>query len=414
MKIFLELMPDGEGEWQETRKTFLHNNQHQTIFRHLDITDPRVSGHIKSMNLSSAFIDEATEISEETYFLITGRVRRKNTKRRIIRLASNPAGKDWVWRHFFDPNRKEHLQKNLGISMSTFDNPHLPEDIVASWKATYPKDWYDRYLLGHFSDFSDLVYKEFTEATHTWNSMEGQVFFGGSSLPPPEWPVIVGVDIGSDIDPWSICLVSVAPDGRLFQFDEVYGRNLLIADIADEMHQKLRGNHRPDIAYDYANRQAALELAECDIHGQPAIKEIQPGLFKVAQYFHIDPRLQHPFLDKLGSPRYFIASHCSNTITEVSNYKYAKDRAGTTLNEPAHENSHSPDAIRYAIHTFRPLPEKMKVPEKWENPALDRMSSMYWRDIAQQEKRIKQKMSLDSGWKRPAAVRFQRPRGVLR
>jgi hypothetical protein len=363
------------------------------------------------MNLTAAFIDEATEISEETYFLITGRVRRKNSKRHIIRLASNPAGKDWVWRHFFDPNRKAAFQKNLGISMSTFDNPHLPTHIVESWKATYPKDWADRYLLGHFSDFSDLIYKEFSDATHTWNSMEPQAFFGGASLPPEDWPTIVGVDIGSDIDPWAITLVAVAPDGRLFQYDEVYGRNLLIADIAEEMHTKLRGTHRPDIAYDYANRQAALELAECDIHGQPAIKEIQPGLFKVAQYMHIDPRLQHPFTpDAVGSPRYFIASHCTNTITELSNYKYAKDRAGTTLNEPAHENSHSPDAVRYAIHTFRPLPERMRVPEAWENPALDIASSMYWRDVARHEKAFAARTDPDSRqWKRPRPVRFLRP-----
>lgn len=120
MKTFLELVPDGWGEWLGSKKLFRFNNGHEVIFKHLDITDPKIVGHIKSLNLSAAYADEATEISLEVYYLLVGRVRRKTAKRRVVRLASNPAGHDWVWKNFFDPKRKpELLVTNLGITAST-------------------------------------------------------------------------------------------------------------------------------------------------------------------------------------------------------------------------------------------------------------------------------------------------------
>lgn len=244
--------------------------------------------------------------------------------------------------------------------------------------------------------------------------MEPQTVFGGRTLPPVEWPCIVGIDIGSDAehDPWAIVLIAVSPEGALYQFDEVYGRGLLIADIAGEVHAKLGSRARPSMAYDYSNRQCALELGEHDIAGVPAVKEVRPGLFKVAQYMHIDPRLQHPFTGEAGAPRYYVASHCRHTITELTGYKYAKDRSGNSTEDPAHENSHSPDALRYAIHTFRPLPEKMDAPRPWQDASLNELSRMYWRDA---DKHYREEQAGAAGkWKRPLGLRFRRPAPLRR
>lgn len=409
MRTFLELMPTGQGEWKESDKRFIANNGHQFLFRHLDMKDPKAVGHIKSMNLSCAFVDEATEISEDIYFLLLSRIRRQSAKRRFVRLASNPAGHDWVWRHFFDESRTPALlSSNLGITASTFDNVHLPKEYIDNMLATWPQDWQERYIHGHFSDFSDLIYKEFTERTHVWDSSRSHDCFDGGRMPPLDWPVVVGIDIGSDVehDPWAIALIAVAPDGSLFQFDEIYRRGILISEIAEEYHSKMYGRSNVAMAYDYSNRQCALELAEHGINGQAAIKEIKPGLQKVGQYMHIDKRLTHPFLGVEGAPRFFVASHCKSTIRELTGYKYAKDRSGNSMEEPAHENSHSPDAIRYAIHTYRPLPERMPLTPLWHRPSLDTLSRMYWQDQARHEEVIAKR---DSQWAKPRAIRFQRP-----
>jgi hypothetical protein len=124
---------------------------------------------------------------------------------------------------------------------------------------------------------------------------------------------------------------------------------------------------------------------------------------------HIDPRLQHPFSGGEGSPRFFVASHCIKTISDLTAYKYAKDRSGTTTEDPAHEHSHAPDSIRYAIHTFRPLPEKMKILPHWQNAKLDPLSRDYWRDVAKFEDRIERLNITQVRYKRPSRNMFKRP-----
>lgn len=388
MKIFLELVPEHYGTFQPTARVFRFRNGHEIVFHHLDISDPKVAGPIKSMNLSAAFIDEATEISQDIYLLVDGRVRRKTASLNMVRLASNPAGHDYVWRMYFDPNRKPAYQHYFGINCTMMDNTHLSADYIENARSSWPEDWQQRYVYGTFADFSDLIYKEFAESSHVWDSRKQHDVFGGLGDPPVDWPVIIGIDIGSDTehDPWAIVLIAVAPDGRLYQFDEIYGNGLLIANIADQLFAKLGERARPDVAYDYAQRQCAMELAECGIVGQPAIKEVDPGIFKTAQYIHIDPRLTHPFAVQVGSPRYFVSSRCVHTIDELTSYKWAKDRSGNATGKPAHEHSHSPSAVRYAIHTFRPLPEKPRAQEIWEAPGLNAMSREYWRGEKHREK----------------------------
>lgn len=384
LQTFLELVPAEWGTWAEAKKIWTFENGHQVLFRHLDITDPKVSGHIKSLNLSKAYVDEASEVDEKVILLLVGRLRRKTKSRRILRLGSNPAGHDYMWRMFFDPGRKAEWKKLYqGISASSMENVFLPQEYLANRLATYPKDWADRFIYGYFTDFTDLVYKEFTEVTHVYDDSTNHAIFGNQNLPPSDWPCIVGMDIGSgsEGDPWALPIISVAPDGRLYQFAEVYGVDLRIAPIASELHGFLQGRGLEGLAYDFAQRAAAQELEEYGINGVPAMKERRPGLFKTEQYMHVDTNLVHPFNPMLqGSPRYFVAASCQNTIREISGYKWPKDRSGQPKNDftTNHENSHMPDGIRYAIHTFRPLPMEIVTPKKWDKPGLPIMSKIYW------------------------------------
>src|SRR5258708_4008402 len=127
MRTFLELVPHDMGDFKGgNNPSWTFNNGHQVLFRHLDVSDPKVKGHIRSLNLSFAGVDEQSEINEEVFFMLTGRLRRKNVKRRIYRGSSNPAGHDWQWRNFFDPNRKPELKEmSLGIGSASTDNIFL-------------------------------------------------------------------------------------------------------------------------------------------------------------------------------------------------------------------------------------------------------------------------------------------------
>lgn len=397
MRTFLELVPADMGDWAEAKKIWTFGNGHQVLFRHLEIADPKVKGHIRSLNLSFAGVDEQSEVDEEVFFLLTGRLRRKNVKRRIYRGSSNPAGHDWQWRNFFDPARKAELKAmNLGIGAASMENVFLDEEYHVRRKCLYPPDWYDRFVLGHFTDFTDLVYKEFSEPTHVYDDSEKWPVFGDRSTPPLEWPVYVGIDVGGgeEGDPWAIPFAALGPDGNLYEFAEIYGSDLRLAPIAEQYHAIMDGRNLEGMAYDYAQRAAAIELEEYDIPGQAANKEVKPGLFKTAQYFHIDPRLKHPFNPNIdGSPRYFLAKSCTNGIREITGYKWAKDRSGQAKNEPSHEHSHSNDGRRYLVHTFRPLPAELPKPEKWMDANVPIMSRLYWQKKKEQdEKQERMKM----------------------
>lgn len=396
MRTFLELCPldllkGGLKGWKPSEGRATLVNDHDIVFKHLDISDPKVSGHIRSMNLSRAYVDEVTEITEETYLLLVGRLRRKTTEQHQFRAGGNANGQDWVWRRFFGPNRKPN---HRGIMAPTRENTNLPDDYLDNLLSIYPVDWQERFLEGSFADFSDLVYKDFSPRTHVWNASGVWDVFGGRENPPPDWPVIVGIDVGGgdEGDPWAIVLIAIGPDGSLYQFAEVYGTGLRIEPISWQIHGFLEGHSLSGMAYDYAQRAAAQELGEYGLHGVPAIKEITPGLMKTAQYMHMDGRLEHPFMGgRKGAPRYYISNRCEHTIRELSAYKWGKDRAGRPTGMPSHDNSHIPDAIRYAVHTFRPEARELPVISRHEQSNLTPASREYWRFEDKRDKLLEHK-----------------------
>lgn len=393
-RTFLELFPqewvadNGKG-WVESSNRLRTTNGTEYLFRHLDIADSHKRSHIRSLNLSGFLIDEGVEVPESTFLELDSRLRRKHGPfGHYGRIVGNPAGRDWVYNRFFSPKRRVAWQRlHEGILAPTAENTHLADSYVSDKLSTWPKDWIDRYLNASFADFSNLVYKEWDYNLHTWDPGVKWSFFEGDYNPPAKWPTIVGVDIGGH-DPWGIVFIKVAPNGMLFQFDEIYERGILVKDIADRYWDIMSQQELEGLAYDYQNRQAAYELEEHQITGVPAIKEIQPGIFKVGQYLHPDPRLQNPFTGLFPSPRYFVSQKCEHTIREISSYSYEKEKSGASTGVPEDKDNHTCDAVRYAIHTFRPEPSKLITPPSYMTSNIDELSRLFWHDVAKHDKRL--------------------------
>ncbi len=398
-KTFLELFPhEWCADWKDTQPTaggmVVHKNGHEFHFVHLDMDDAAVRSHIRSMNLSHGYLDEGSELSEDAFRVVTGRLRRKGVNRRLLRVCGNPGGQDWQWRTFFDEKRPARLKRiTRGILAPSTENYHLPKEYIEDRLCIYPPDWQERFIYGSFADFSDKIYKELSRDLHTWECAGGARYevFGGHDHPPDNWPVIVGIDIGggAEGDPWALVFIAVQPEtGFLYQYGEVYGTGILVRKIADEYFDRL-GNHPLDgAAYDWENKVAGLELNAEGVPCAPANKDWRAGVFKVAQYLHPDPRLTHPFTGKKNSPRYFVCRYCCpNTWRELVAYSWAKDRAGNPTGKPVGKDDHTCDAVRYAIHTFRPEPHQLKPKPIWDNPGLDMLSRMFWRDVTRAQER---------------------------
>lgn len=121
----------------------------------------------KSMNLMGIFVDEADQIDEDTYTGLKTRLRQpmladgSPTPFHAIRLATNPAGHNWIWDRFIKNRSRE---RPVFISTS-LDNPYNPIAYVQDM-LNMPEPWVRRYVFCSFDDFEGSIYPEWDWNTH--------------------------------------------------------------------------------------------------------------------------------------------------------------------------------------------------------------------------------------------------------
>lgn len=130
----------------------------------------------KSQELGLIAIDEADEVAENEAIGMRSRLRQSTLLggnklapgqqiRKCLILASNPAGKNWLWSSFVDPKSSTHWP-NSSIHLSTaLDNPYLPVEYV-DWLLSRPERYVRRFVFCQFDEAAGRVYEEWTYDTH--------------------------------------------------------------------------------------------------------------------------------------------------------------------------------------------------------------------------------------------------------
>lgn len=148
--------------YNKVDKIIRFSNGSEILFSALD--DPE---KFKSLNLHWAEIEEASQISDESFKQLIGRLRNtnrgKNWKRFRYRLFghTNPQpNKGWLWERFV-----ENKQDNYRLVVApTTNNIYLPEHFVKSMQDSYDEEYYRINVLGEFGDYnSGLVVKGFSD-----------------------------------------------------------------------------------------------------------------------------------------------------------------------------------------------------------------------------------------------------------
>lgn len=128
----------------------------------------------RSMTLAMLAYDELTEFTEDDYTQMVGRLRqtapaplaRELGAERIpvncIIGATNPNGKDWVWKRFVSDERAAGAEAFLSSSL---DNPYNPGQYIRDLLAM-PEQWVKRYVLCNFDDFAGSIYPDWNYETH--------------------------------------------------------------------------------------------------------------------------------------------------------------------------------------------------------------------------------------------------------
>lgn len=295
-----------------------------TQFLCMGLDDPE---KIKSITgLTDAWLEEATEFTLDDFSQVNLRIRDPKAEGQEVILSFNPVSKaNWCYLQFFAPNPElDDFRKNVRIVHTNYlDNPHLPQeyiDTLLQMKKTN-EAYYKIYALGEFGSLDKLVY-------NNWQVMD----FDPKTL---KGPLLCGLDFGYTNDPTRfVASILCQDEGRVYIFKEWGGTGYLNDQIADAI--KEMGFAKSIICADSAEQKSIDEIKKA---GVPRIKPCAKGKGSILQG-----------IQKVQQFELIVAPSCKNTIEELSNYSWKKDKnTNEYINEPIDTFNHCMDALRYSM-----------------------------------------------------------------
>ena len=255
---------------------------------------------LRGVKSSILFIDEASEVDEESYFQLSIR-----TEKQII-LAYNPTISPFHWLR---------LMEDCDRFLTTYkDNPYLSKEIIGGieeLKVKNPKYW-KIYGKGEYAPNEKAVF-----TFEVGEKPEGSDF------------ICYGLDFGFSIDPTALVGVWKAGD-TLFLQELMYERGLVTSDIVDRL--KRLSFNREEIWCDSAEGRLIEEIYRSGLNAKPVKKGPDSITFgiSVMKNFNI-----------------IVDSKSQNLINEMYSYQYATDKHGYTTDRPEGGLDHLIDAARY-------------------------------------------------------------------
>ena len=283
-----------DDNWNVSDRTY---KLQDSLVQFINSDDPEKLRGLKSDIL---FIDEASELDEESYFQLSIR-----TTGKII-LAYNPTVSPFNWlRQMQDCERFVTTYK---------DNPYIPAEMVKAiedLQHTNEKKW-KIYGKGEFAPNDKAIYK-----FDIVDDFEAEF-------------VAFGLDWGYSQDPTAV--VAVYKNGNDLYLEEVlYERGLVMNDIITALNKK-DIDKSYEIWCDSSEPRSVEELYRSGFNAKPVKKgpdSIKFGI-SVMQNYNIH-----------------ILKSSTNLVNEMYAYQYASDKYGYTTDNPESGLDHLLDAARY-------------------------------------------------------------------
>ena len=315
------------------------------------------------MNLNAAYIDEASQVSEEAFTLLQSRLRGKHYRK--ILCTTNPNGHSWLYRYwikkdFGNDNAKKQF---FSVHAPSVENVHLPDGYVQNMLDSWSEERIKREVMGSWDAFQGQIYTEFERAVHVIKPF----------VIPKEWTRFVGADHGYR-NPACFLWCAMDYDSNVYVYREFYHAEWIIEEIVkgrkdtgeagliglngeekidgiwiDPSTKADRGKDSDFVTYlDYLPKSWTL---------MPANNEVSTGIDRVKQLLKQDPRTK--------KPRIFFFDTCTNVIEQMAQYKYeeltpGQEMAKNIKESPVKKDDHAVDALRYAIMS---RPEEPKIAE---------------------------------------------------
>jgi len=255
---------------------------------------------LRGLKSDILFIDEASEVDEESYFQLSIR-----TTGKII-LAYNPTISPYHW--------LRQMQDCERYVTTYVDNPYLPKEMVQAIEALKDKNekQWKIYGKGEFAPNDKAVFK--FELCGEYDAD----FVG------------FGIDFGFSNDPTALVAVYKSGD-RIYLEELLYEKGLVTNDIANKL-RALDITKQEEIWADSAEPRLIEELYRMGFNIKPVVKG------KDSIKFGIGVMQNH---------KIFIQNKSQNLINEMYSYQYATDKNGYTTDTPEGGLDHLIDAARY-------------------------------------------------------------------
>lgn len=263
----------------------------------INTDDPEKLRGVKSDVL---FIDEASEIDEESYFQLSIRCQGN------IVLAYNPTVSPYHWLR---------EQDDVERFVTTYkDNPYLPQEMVKAiedLEHKNPKYW-AIYGKGEFAPNDRAIF--------TFQIVDEN---------PIEELVALGLDFGFSNDPTALVAVHKKGD-MLYVRELLYEKGMVTKDIIDKLDE--------------------LNVADTEIWADSAEPRLIEEIYRSG--FNIKPVKKGPDSIKFGigvlqNYGICVPRSSQNLINELYSYQWATDKYGIALDKPEGGLDHLIDGLRY-------------------------------------------------------------------
>lgn len=326
----------------------------------------------KSLNVAFIFWDEADEFDEETYLGMSSRVRQRDPTaagkrygateitRRGMCVASNPAGKNWLYRRFVDP--KTRKPNTAYFKSTSFDNPFLPVEYLESL-LQYPEPWVRRYVLCQFDDFAGQIYEDWDWDTHVIEPFKefprGAVFW-------------MGFDPGTRSDNAALWVYVDEAKRELIGVAEYeaagLAANIHAAEwrkIEAQLMRKARGSGR--VTYRVA------DPSSITVRDRGSNMGLDAQYARLGFHFQLGPKRPQDRIPMLGQLisnfRFKVTKDCPRTYEAIKNYQWVdltpaqRARGEDPPDKPLKKDTHLVECAQYvssrmvpAMKDARPIP----------------------------------------------------------
>lgn len=301
--------------------------------------DAKSEEKIRGKTVALAYVDEATLLPQGFWPMLVTRLRVPGA--RLI-ATTNPGPRNhWL--------RKDWILRPDETEMQTFsfrmrDNPSLTEAYIASMERSFTGVFYDRFILGKWTNAEGAVFDMFDPTIHVipWVNVPRLRRIPG-----------VGLDYGTQNATAALAL-GWAEDGKLYLVDEwshdtkVGQATWTDSQLSSGVRAWLPGPHsphpaEPDPEWLFVDPAAASFKTQLYYDGlrnvANADNDVLTGIRTMASL--------------LAQGKLLISDRCEGLVDEMPGYTWSSKAAEKGRDEPVKANDHRIDGARYAVQSTR-------------------------------------------------------------